>query len=132
MTGNALTLGANDPRNSPSRQSEALGETIDNQDIVLINVLDVLGGRNGSTVAVAGIVVSGVELIADKGGAASAEVLDFSQLGVGNDSAGGIARVGGKDDRGTTGDFLGNLVGMDVVAVLLGKGDRDGCKLQCV
>jgi hypothetical protein len=88
-----LTLGTNDPRNSPSRKSEALSEAIDNQDIVLIDVLDVLGSRNGGTIAVAGIVVSGVEFVTDKGGTASAKVLDLSQLGVGNDSAGRVARV---------------------------------------
>jgi hypothetical protein len=129
MIGYSLTLRSNDPRNTPSGQSEALGKAIDNQDIVLVNILDVLGGRDGRTIAVAGVVVSRVELVTDKGGAASAKILNLGQLRVGNDSAGRVAGVGGKDDGGTTGDFLGNLVGVDVVAVLFGEGHGDGREL---
>lgn len=113
-----LTLGANDPCDSPSGKSETLGETINDQNIILIDILNVLGRGDGGAVAVAGVVVARVELVADEGGTATADVLDLGQLRVGNDTAGGVSGVGGEDDRGTTGNFLGNLVGVDVISVL--------------
>jgi hypothetical protein len=125
-----VLLGAKDPSNTPSGKSEALGETVNDEDVVLVDILDVLGSRDGGAVAVASVVVSRVELVADKGGAATADVLDLGELRVGNDSAGGVSGVGGQNDGGTTGNFLGNLVGVDVIAVLLGQGDGDGGKLM--
>lgn len=87
------TLGSENPRNPPPWQSESLGKTIDNQDIVLIDILHVLGGRNSSPVAVARVVVARVKLIADQSGAAAANVLDLGQLGVGNDPAGRVSWI---------------------------------------
>lgn len=124
-----LTLGTNDPRNSPSGKSETLGKTVNDEDIILIDILDVLGGGDGATVAVAGVVVARVELVADEGGSATADVLDLSELGVGNDSAGRVSGVGGEDDGSTTGDFLGDLVGVDVVTIALGERDGNGGEL---
>lgn len=127
-----LTLGTNDPCDTPARKTEALGKTVNDEHIILIDILDVLGGGNGSTVAVASVVVAGVELVADKGGTATANVLDLSQLGVGNDTAGRVTGVGGEDDGSTTGDFLGDLVGVDVVSILFGQRDRNSSKLYNV
>jgi hypothetical protein len=125
----SLTLGTNDPGNSPSGKTEALGETVNDEDIILVDILNVLGSRDGGTIAVARVVVAGVELIANKGGSITADVLDLGELGVGNDTAGRVARVGGQDDRSTSSNFLGDLVGVDVVAVALGERDGNGSKL---
>lgn len=125
----ALTLGTNDPRNTPSGKTESLGETVNDENIVLVDILDVLGGRDGGTIAVAGVIVAGVELVANEGGTITANVLDLGKLGVGNDTAGRVARVGGQDDRSTSGNFLGDLIGMDVIAVAFGERDGDGSKL---
>ncbi len=123
------TLGSQDPSNSPAGKTEALGKPINNQDIVLVDILDILGTRNGGSVAVAGVVVARVELVADKGRASTANVLNLGQLGVGHDTARGVARVGGQNDRGTAGNFLCNLVGVDVVAVLFIQRDGNRRKL---
>lgn len=122
-------LGAEDPRDAPAGEAEALGEAVDNEDVVFVDVDDVLRGADGGAVAVAGVVVARVELVRDEGGALAADVLDLGQLGVGDDAAGGVPRVGGEDDAGAAGDFLGNLFGVDVVAVFFGQGDRDGGEL---
>lgn len=124
-----LTLGAQDPGNSPSGKAEALGETVNDEDIILVDVLDVLGSGNGGTIAVAGVVVAGVKLVADEGGAATADVLDLGELRVGDNTAGRVAGVGGQDDRSTTSNFLGNLVGVDVVSVALVQRDGNGGEL---
>lgn len=124
------TLGTNDPSNSPSRESESLGKTVDDQDVIFVDILDVLGSGNGGSVAVAGVVVARVKLVADECGTATANVLDLCKLGVGDDAAGRVSGVGGKNDRGTAGDFLGNLVGVNVVAIFLGQRDGNGSKLN--
>jgi hypothetical protein len=41
----------------------------------------------------------------------------------------GIAGVRGQQHLGTTGNFLGDLVGVDVIVVLLRQRDRDGSNL---
>lgn len=87
------TLGSQDPCNSPSRQSESLRKTIDDKNIIFINILDVFGGRNSSSVAVTSVVVARVKLIADQGGSATANVLNLGQLRVGNDSAGRVSGI---------------------------------------
>lgn len=126
---NRRTLGAKDPGDTPSRQAEALGEPINDEDIILVDILHVLGGGNGSAVAVARVVVAGVELVADEGGAATADVLDLGQLRVRDDPAGRVARVGGQDDGGAAGNLLRDLVGVNVVAILLGQGHGNGSEL---
>ena len=126
---NLRTLWPKDPGNAPSRQTETLGKAVNNQDVVLIHVFHILSRGNRSSVTVAGVVVSGIELVTYKGGAAATNVLNLGQLRVGNDTPGRIARVRGQDDRGATGDFLGNLVGVDMVAIFLGQRDRNSSKL---
>jgi hypothetical protein len=74
------------------------------------------------------VVVAGVEFVEDQGGAVTADVLDQSKLFWMESMAGGVAWVGGQDDRGTAGEFFGNLVGVDVIAIFcgqwLGNGDE--------
>ncbi len=87
-------------------------------------------GADGATVTVASIVVSRVELIAHESGAVSADVLDFSQLWVGDNAASWVTWVRGNDDSGTTGDLFGDLVRVDMITIFLGQGDRDCGKLR--
>jgi hypothetical protein len=91
-------LGAYYPGYSPAGQTEALGQAIDEQDVVFVDVLNVLGGRNGRPVAVRSVVVAAVELVHYEGCAVTADVLDFSQLGVLDHLAGWIAGVAGRGE----------------------------------
>jgi hypothetical protein len=59
-------LRPNNPSDSPARKSEALGKTIDDQNIILINILNVFSGGDGSSVTVTGVVVSSIELVHDE------------------------------------------------------------------
>lgn len=70
-------LGAHDPCDSPSRKAEALREAVDDEDVVFVYVLDVLGRADSRAVAVAGIVIAAIELIHYEGGAVAADVLDL-------------------------------------------------------
>lgn len=124
------TFGAQNPRNAPSRQPKPLSQAVNNQDIVFVHILDILGRRDGRSVAVAGVIVARVELVANEGGAAAANILDFGQLWIADDTAGRVAWVGGEDDGRAAGYFLGDLGRMDVVAVLLAKRDGDGGELE--
>lgn len=128
--GGDVLLGTQNPCDTPSRQAEALGQTVNDEHIILIDILDVLSSGDSRTVAVAGVVVARVELVADKGGARAADVLDLGEFGVGDDAAGRVSRVGGEDDGGSSSDFLGDLVGVDVVSVLLGERYGDGGELD--
>lgn len=58
-------LRSQNPGNTPSREAEPLGQSVDDEHVVLVYILDVLGGRDSGAVAVAGVVVAGVELVAD-------------------------------------------------------------------
>jgi hypothetical protein len=60
-----------------------------------------------------------------------ADVLDLGQLRVLDDAAGRVPGVGRDDDAGAAGNFLGNLVGVDVVAVFFREGNGDGGELRC-
>ena len=91
-------FGADDPCYTPSREAEAFGQTVNQEDVVFVDVDDVVGGRDGGAVAVAGVVVAGVELVHDQSGTVPADVLDLSEFGVLNDLTSGIARVAREDD----------------------------------
>ena len=112
----------NDPRNSPSGKSEALSQAINDQHIVLINIVDVLSRGNSRAVAVTGVVVSTVELIHDQRRSVTANILDLCQLGVLDNFASRVTRVGSQDDGCSAGDLLGDLVGVDVVVIRFGEG----------
>jgi hypothetical protein len=86
---------------------------------ILVDVHNVFGTTDRRSVTARCVVVSAVELVQNKSRAITAEVLDFHQLISRHEVACGITRVGGQQHLGTTGDFLGDLVGMDAVVVIL-------------
>lgn len=84
---------ANNPSNSPTRKSEALGKTINDQHIVLIDIIDILRRRNGRAVTVGRVVVTAVELVHDQRSSITADILDLRKLGVLDDFTGRVSRV---------------------------------------
>ena len=119
-------LGTDDPGDSPARETETLRQAVYQEDVILVDVDDVVGGGDASAVAIAGVIVAGVEFIHDQGGTVTANVLDFRELRVLYNLPGRVSRVAGEDDRGASGDFVSDLVGVDVVAVIFGERRRDG------
>lgn len=93
---------------------------------ILVDIDDMLGTTDGAAVTVRGIVVAAIELIQNEGGAVTADVLDLSQLLVRHEVTGGVTRVRGQQHLSTTGNLLGNLVGVNMVVVVLRQrnGDR--------
>jgi hypothetical protein len=122
-------LGADYPGHTPARESEALGQAVDDEDVVVVHVDDVLGGGNNGAVAVGGVVVPGVELIHDQSGAVTADVLDLGQFWVRNHLASWVAWVGREDDGCTTSNLFSNLRGMNMVVVIPAEGYRYGAKV---
>lgn len=51
-------LGADNPSNTPARQTEALGQTVNNENIVLININNIVRRRNDGSIAVRRVVVA--------------------------------------------------------------------------
>jgi hypothetical protein len=51
--------------------------------------------------------------------------LDLSQLVMRHEVTGGVTGVRGQQHLSTTRDFLGNLIGVDVIMILLRQRDRD-------
>jgi len=93
-----------------------------------------LSTTDGAAVTVGGIVVTAIELIQDEGGAVTADVLDLGQLLVRHEVASGVTRVRGEQHLSTTSDFLGDLVGVDVIVVFLSQRNGDGsnlCRVYC-
>jgi hypothetical protein len=117
------------PRDSPSWKSEPLSKTIDDQDIVLVNVVNVLCGTDGGTIAVGGVVVSTIEFIHDESGSITAYILNFGEFGVLDYFSRGIAGVGGEDDGCSSGDLFGDLVRVDMVSICFTKRRWDSRKL---
>lgn len=93
---------------------------------ILVDIDDMLGSTDGAAVAVGGIVVAAIELIENKGGAVTADVLDLSQLIVRHEVTSGVTRVRGEQHLSTASNLLGNLVGVDVVVVVLSQGNGNG------
>jgi hypothetical protein len=85
---------ANNPSNSPTGQPESLRQTIDNQNIVFIHILNVLRGTDCCPVTVARVVISTIKLVHDKGRSVSTDVLDLRQLGILDHSPCRVAWVG--------------------------------------
>ena len=77
-------LGSNNPRYTPSGETESLGKTVNDEHIVLVYILDVVGSRDDGTVAVGGVVVSAVKLVHDQSRAVPADVLDLGKFRVGD------------------------------------------------
>jgi hypothetical protein len=49
----------------PAWKAKTLGQAVDDEDVVLIDVFDVVGGRDDGAVTVAGVVVAAVEFVHD-------------------------------------------------------------------
>lgn len=77
------------------------------------------GGTDGGAVAVASIVVARVKLVAHKGCPPTAKVLDSLQILAFDYLAGGVTGVRSEDYPCASGDFVGNLLRVDMVTVLL-------------
>lgn len=92
-----MYLWANDPSYSPSWKSEALGKTINDQNIIFIHILDVLCCTDGRAVAIGCVVVSAVELVHDQSRAVSADILYLRKLGVLDYLSGRVTGVRGQD-----------------------------------
>jgi hypothetical protein len=58
-------FGTDDPADAPTGKAEALGQTVDEDDVVGVDVDDVGGGGDGGAVAVGAVVVPGVEFVKD-------------------------------------------------------------------
>jgi hypothetical protein len=82
-----------------------------------------------STIAVAGVVVSRVELIADKSGSPTADILDLGQLRILNNSTSRVPRVGSDDDTSSSGNLLLDLLGVDMISVFLRQRNRNSSEL---
>lgn len=96
----------------------------------MVDIHHVRRTTDGGTVAIGGVVVASVELIKNQRGSVSADVLDTRQLFVGHEMSSGVARVGCQQHRRSTGDFLSDLIRVDVVVVILSKRDRDRSNLD--
>lgn len=119
-------LGAKNPGYTPAGETETLGQTVNDEHIVGVNVLDIVGSRDDSAVAVGRVVVAAIELIHDQGRAVTANVLDLGEFRVGDHLAGGVARVRGQDDGGAASDFGGDKIGGHVVLVVFAERDGNG------
>lgn len=118
-----------DPCDAPSRQSEPLRQTVQEQDVIVVHVFDVIGRTHGRSVTVARVVVATIELIHDERCSITTNVLNLGQLGILDDMTRRVARVGRQDDRRASGDFFGDFIGMDMIPIRLGQRRRDGRKL---
>jgi hypothetical protein len=59
-------FGADDPADAPAGKAEALGQAVDEDNVVGVDVDDVGGGGDGSAVTVSAVVVPGVEFVEDE------------------------------------------------------------------
>lgn len=85
---------------------------------IIVNVVDVVGGRYGCAITIRSVVVSTVELVHDESRPITADILDLLQLRVLHHLSGGIAGIGRQDDRSSSRDLLDNLLRMDMILVL--------------
>ena len=84
---------------------------------------------DGRTITIACVVVPRVELVAHQGCPPTADILNLLQGVVPDHPASGVSGVGGDYDSRAPGNFLRNLVRVDMIPVLLRQGDRDRGKL---
>src|SRR5690606_16909671 len=122
-------LGGDDPAGAPAGVAEALGEAVDDDDGVGVDVLDVRGRGDGAGAGPAVLEeVVGVELVHQEGAVAAARHGDpGGQFLAVDDNAGGVAGVG--DEQGA--DLLGDDAvfegaGGDAEAVFLAEFDPGG------
>lgn len=91
-------LGPHDPGHPPAGQAKPLRQSVDQDHVVLVDVLDVGSRRDGAAVAVGTVVVARVELVKDQCRAVSANVLDQGQLFGMQCVARRVARIRRQDD----------------------------------
>lgn len=96
---------------------------------ILVDVNHILGATDRAAVAIGGIVVATVELVQDQGRAVTADVLDLGQLLMRDKVTRRVSGVRGQQYLSATGNLLGDLVGVDVIVVLLGQRDGYGGNL---
>lgn len=123
-------FGTNDPCDPPSRQSEPLRQTVDEEHVIFVHIVDVVGRTDGRSITLRGVVVATIEFVHDEGRSVTTDVLNLGQLGVLDDVTGRVARVGRQDDRRPPGDFFGNFVGMNMITVTLGQRGWNGSELM--
>ena len=104
--------------------------TIDQEDVILVHIDDVVSSAHCSTVAIASVIVTTVELVHDQCCSITAQVLDLCKLRILHNLAGWVARVGGQDDRSTTRNLFGNLFWMDMVAICFGQRRGNSSKVS--
>lgn len=122
-------LRTDDPSYAPAWETEALGQSIDNEHVVIVNIDDVVCRANDGAIAVRRVVVPAVELIHDESRAVAAEILNLGEFRVHHHLSRWITWVGSQDDGRAAGDFFGDLVRVDVVVVLAAQGDGDRCEV---
>jgi hypothetical protein len=115
-------LRSNNPSNSPTWKSESLGQTINDQHIVLIHIINILRRGNGSAVTVWRVIVPAIELIHDKRCSVTADILNLCELRVLDYSSGRIPWVRSENDWCSTWNLLSDLVRVDVIAIWFGQG----------
>jgi hypothetical protein len=91
-------LRANNPCNSPSRKSKSLSKSIDDQNIIFVNILNIFSCTYSCAITVTCVIVTTIEFVHDQRGSVPADVLDLSELGVFDNLSCRIAGVGGKDN----------------------------------
>lgn len=89
-------FGAHEPCHAPAWEAESLGQSVDENHIVPINVDNVRRCRDGGAITAVVIAISSVELVEDQGCSVAAKVLDQSKLFGVESMASWVARVGGQ------------------------------------
>ncbi len=120
----------NDPCDTPPWQTKAFCEPVYNDHIVVIHILDIIGGGHSSTVTIGGVVVAAVELIHDQSSSITADVLNLGELRVLHDLACWVTRVRSQDDRHAAGDLISDLIRMDMITIFLREWRRNGRELE--
>lgn len=122
-------FGTNDPCDAPSRQSKPLRQPVNEENVIFVHIFDIVRRTHGRPITVAGVVVATVELIHDQRRSITTNILDLGQLGILDNLAGRVARIGRQDYRRAPGNFLGDFVGMDMIVITLRQRRWNGRKL---
>lgn len=96
---------------------------------ILVDVNHILGATDRAAVAIGGIVVATVELVQDQSRTVTADILDLGQLLMRDKVTCRVSGVRGQQYLSATGNLLGDLVGVDVIVVLLRQWDGNGGNL---
>lgn len=96
----------------------------------MVDVLHVGSTTDSRSIAVSSVVVATIEFIQDQRSAISADVLDLGQLFIGHKMSGRIPGVRCEEHRCATSDFLGDLVGVNVIVIFFSQGNRNRSDLH--